>query len=226
MKNKPYIYILILSIGVLYSLTNCTSRNKSSKKTTQVSYDSILSPKLLNSERIKMKYGSYDIKVLKSDSILRISNLYSSYNDKKITRTFAVVNYPEIVDSIFLKEHTKILDGQSIGKVFKQHQWEIEKKSIFFGEIIPSKDYVEIYTLMGNIAPSRLAIHIYGFYIKKGNNEHQYATIAEIYHPDYLSLNDLKQINKDAGKYLEKTVVVTQILKQVTDQMKIESLEL
>lgn len=220
MKNKHYLYIFILLGGLLYSLTSCAHKSHH-PKSPPVSQDAILSPKLLNSERIKMKYGNYDIKVLNNDSLLRISDLYSVQDDKKTTRTFAVVYYPETVDTIFLTEHTKVLEGQSIGRVFKHHGWKIEKRAIFFGEILPSNEYTEVYTLMGNIAPSKLAIYIYAFYIKKNDTEFQYATIAEVYHPDYLTINTLKHINKDTHKYLEKTTFATPILKQVTSTMKI-----
>jgi hypothetical protein len=147
--------------------------------------------------------------------------LYSTHNGEIITRTFAVVHYPEKIDSVFLKEHIKIIEGESLGSVFKLNHWKIEKKSIFFGEILPSNDFEETYKLMGNIAPSKLSIHIYTFYIKKNNKEFQYATISEIYHPNYLTLNDLKDIYKDHDKYLEKTDFVIQTLKLVTHKMKI-----
>jgi len=142
-------------------------------------------------------------------------------NSENITRTFAVVNYPKNVDVSFLTEHTKIIDGQSIGKVFKQHEWKIEKRNIYFGEILPSNDFTEIYNLMGSISPSKLAIYIYEFYVKKDGKEFRYATISEVYHPNYLTVNDLKYIYKNTDKYMEKTIFVTKTLKIVSDKMKI-----
>ena len=111
------------------------------------------------------------------------------------------------------------MEGQSIGKVFKEGQWEIEKQSFYFGELLPSSDYTPVYKLMGNIAPSKLAIYTYGFNIEKDNKSYQYATISEVYHPDYLTLNDLKKMNPDADKYLEKTEF-SQVLRQVENEMK------
>ncbi|AUP77859.1 hypothetical protein [Flavivirga eckloniae] len=219
MKNKYYILILILLGGIIYSI-NHFETSEQSPKTHATSQDSILSPKLLNSERIKMKYGSYNIKVLSNTPKLRVSNLYSSHNDKKITRTLAIVHYLEEIDSIFLNEHVKILSGGSIGRVFKQHGWKIKKKSIYLGELQPSIDYSNIYKRMGNISISKLAIHIYGFYIEKDNKDYQYAVISEIYHPDYLTLNNIKQIVINPNKYLEKNAFSIQILKQVESKMK------
>ncbi|NER15086.1 hypothetical protein GWK08_16650 [Leptobacterium flavescens] len=220
MKRKHYLLALALLLTVTFGLSSCKYKNSQPEPST-VSQDSILSPGLLNSERIKMKFGSYGIKVLNNNAEIRVSDLYSTEGDKKTTRTFAVVHYPKAVDSVFLKEHTKILQGQSIGAVFKQQQWKIKKKSIYVGKISPSNEFSEVYKLMGGIAPSELAIYIYGFHIAKNNEEYQYAVISEVYHPDYLSLKDLKQIIKDADNYLEETPASSQILEQVESKMKL-----
>ena len=225
MKNKRYILVFFLWAAAFYGLNGCADKNPRSKSSSS-SHDLILSPTLLNSERIKMEFGSYGIKVLDENSKVRISNLYSLQDGKKITRTFAVVQYPEAIDSMFLEEHMKIMDGQSIGRVFKEGQWKIEKESFFFGEISPSTDYAEIYQLMGNIAPSKLAIYTYGFNIEKNNRSYRYATISEVYHPDYLTLNDLKKIYADTDKYLEETAFIVQTLNQVKSEMKTKHIKL
>jgi len=126
-----------------------------------------------------------------------------------------------MVDSVFLEEHLQVLGGQSIGKVFKQGGWEIEKRNLFFSEILPSADYSGVYTLMGNIEPSNLAIYTYRFSIKKDTTSFEYAVISEVYHPDYLTLTDLKKMNEDASNYLE-TLSFTQILDQVEREMKVD----
>ena len=217
MKNKQSICILFLCVGLFYGLNNCTIQ-KLQSQLPQSSLDSILSPKLLNSERIKMKYGSYGIKVLSENSKFRVSNLYSFSGEKKITRTFALVNYTEQIDSIFLEEHLKILEGQSIGSVFKQNQWKIEKKSYFLGEIESSIDFTDTYNLMGNLAPSKLAVYVYGFYIKKDNKSYEYATISEVYHPDFLTLSVLKKIYPDSIKHLQE-IDINEILEQVINKI-------
>ncbi len=77
MRNVHPIHILFLLIGLLYGLVSCTDKNPQSKLPS-VSPDAILSPKLLNSERIKMKFGSYGIQVLTKNAKLRVSYFYSS----------------------------------------------------------------------------------------------------------------------------------------------------
>jgi hypothetical protein len=59
------------------------------------------------------------------------------------------------------------------------------------------------------------------FYIRKNGKGYPYATISEIYHPDYLSLANLKCIYKDGGAYLEQTKAVTPELKKVAKLMRL-----
>ncbi|NET33423.1 MAG: hypothetical protein F6K19_15610 [Cyanothece sp. SIO1E1] len=217
MKDKRILLILFLFTILFWSVNGCVDKNHPQKSSIESSF---LSQELLNSERIEMKFGSYGIEVIKSDSALRVSNLFSLHDNKKVTRTFAVVNYPEIVDSVFLNEHLLVLDGQSIGSVFKQSGWEIEKRNLFFGEISPSIDYSGVYKLMGDIDPTELAVYIYVFSISKDEQSFDYAIISEVYHHDYLTLNDLKKINQDANEYLDETSV-TQVLGLVKNEMKL-----
>ena len=73
---------------------------------------------------------------------------------------------------------------------------------------------------MGNIPLSKLAIYTYGFNIKKGGEQYLYTRISEVYHPDYLSLYDLKHIYVDADNYLETNSFIIQTLNQVKREMK------
>lgn len=217
MKTKLYIVTLAL-FTLLTSGEMCCAQHSDFQKSNTTPCDSILSANLLNSERIAKKFGGYGIDVLYNSAKLRVSNLYDG---KKITRTLAVVDYPKAIDSAFSKEHQIIIQGGSIGSVFKANGWTIEKKNIFLGELPPSTDWNRLYELMGNIPPSKLSIWIYVFYIRKGDNVFPYATISEIYHPDYLSLTDLKCINKDSDAYLKRTKAVNHELKKVTRLMKL-----
>ena len=216
MQRKRDTSIIVLSIYLAFSLIGI-SHQTIAQQTTPC--DSALSANLLNSERIAKKFGGYGIEILQSTPRLRVSNLYDG---NKITRTLAIVDYPETIDTAFSKEHTEIVNGGSIGAVFKKHGWKIEKKNIYFGEI-PTGDYKELYKHMGNMAPSKLSIWIYVFQIQKGSKQYAYATISEIYHPDFLSLTDLKCINKDAANYLQETPTVKKDLKKIKQLMKLES---
>lgn len=196
----------------------CYAQHIDYQRSTIIPCDSVLSVNLLNSERIEKKFGGYGIDVLYNSAKLRVSNLYDG---KHITRTLAIVDYPKAIDSAFAKEHQIIVQGGSIGSVFKEQGWKIEKKNVFLGELPPSADWNKLYELMGNIPPSKLSIWIYVFYIRKDDKVFPYATISEIYHPDYLSLADLKCINKESDAYLKRTRVVTHELRKVTKLMRL-----
>jgi len=147
---------------------------------------------VLNSERIHETFGSYHIDVLQNDHRIRVSSLYSLHGDKKITRTFCVVHCPAVVRARFAKEHAEIVAGESIGAVFRRNGWHIAKHTVFFGDIEASDDFAPVYDLMGGIAPTALAIHVYVMLVEKAGRRSRYAMLAEVHHPAYLNVADLK----------------------------------
>jgi hypothetical protein len=217
MRMKVYLFTLALATSLLSGEIGYAQRSDHQPSAT-IPCDSILSSNLLNSERIASKFGGYGIDVLYSSARLRVSNLYDG---KHITRTLAIVDYPTVIDSAFSKEHQVILRGGSIGSTFKAQGWKIEKKNIFLGELSTDTDWSRLYTLMG-IPSCRLSIWIYVFYIRKDDKVFPYATISEVYHPDYLSLADLKCINKDYNTYLKRTRVISHELKKITKLLRLD----
>jgi len=171
-------------------LTLCLSTQIAAQAPLVTPSEAELRP-LLNSERIAMEFGSYGIDVLATDARVRVSNLYSVHQGTKICRTFAVVQFPELIENAYSVEHEAILSGQSIGAVFAQHGWTIEKINRYFG-VLHSTDRVA--GLMGEIAPQPLAVHLYDFKVSKPGTSLIYASIAEVHHPDYLSVADLQRI--------------------------------
>jgi hypothetical protein len=146
---------------------------------------------LLNSERIEARFGSYGIEVLQSDGHVRVSNLYSGSGDARICRTFAAVRYPQVVDAAFADEHAAILAGQSIGATFVAHGWTVVKSHRYFGTLPAGK---RVDRLMGGVGAMPLAVHVYTLEIERGGEHFEYAGIAEVHHPDYLRLADLRRI--------------------------------
>lgn len=146
---------------------------------------------LLNSERIGQTFGSYGIEVIENGEAVRVSNLYSGDGDDRVTRTFAVVQYPDEIDAAFAAEHETIVDGGSIGAVFTDNGWTVRKRHRFFG-VLESSPRVE--RMMGGIAAQALATHVYVLDVLKAGTELEYAAIVEVHHPDYLSLDELRSI--------------------------------
>ena len=145
----------------------------------------------LNSERIEARFGSYAIEVLEHSSELRISNLYSIEGDTRVTRTFAVVAYPTHVDAALTSEHEAILAGGSIGAVFAANGWRVYKHNRLIGTV---QDTEKLRALMRREHEAALALHVYSFEVERDRERHEYALIAEIHHPDYLSERELAAI--------------------------------
>jgi len=173
-----------------------------------------------NSERIRHKFGSYGIGLLENSPGIRVSNLYSVHDGVKVNRTLAVVAYPEIVDQAFIKEHDAIIGGQSIGIVFKQNEWLIDKHHQYFGEIESPPGHFTV-TSKNDVADLALsAIHVYSLVIKKDGSEFRYATIAEIHHPEYLQLGDLASIYGTSFEHrLEKKDMIRDFLAVIESRL-------
>ena len=149
---------------------------------------------LRNSDRIQGKFGSYGIDILENGPAIRVSNLYSSENGVKTNRTFAVVAYPGFIEPAFKKEHEAIIGGQSIGLVFEHNGWVIDKKHQYFSEIEVANDLSATYSPFNGIGTNSPAIHIYSLVISKDDFRFEYALIAEVHHPEFLQLTELKAI--------------------------------
>jgi hypothetical protein len=175
----------------------------------------VISPEgreLLNSERIERAFGSYGIEVLQDGPPLRVSNLYSLENGVRVSRTFAVVRYPDGVPAAVAEEHRRILAGGSIGAVFATAGWTVVKSHLHYGERPAART---VATLM-RIAPGTvLAEHVYSFEVTRGGERYPYATLAEIHHPAYLRRNDLERIYGELRRAPGDAAVVEQMLAAV-----------
>jgi len=147
---------------------------------------------LLNSERIEQSFGSYGVDVIQSGNEGRVSSLYSGSGADKVTRTFAVVKFSGRIRPAIASEHARVESGQSLGAVFKSAGWQIEKHNVFIGELEVTAKYSLLSELMQLSLPENLAAHVYLFVVRKDERSYNYATITELHHPDYLSVEDLK----------------------------------
>jgi hypothetical protein len=145
----------------------------------------------LNSERIEQTFGSYGIDVVYADGETRISNLYSLHDGVKVTRTLALVGWPPEMDDAITGEHQAILDGGSIGAVFRESGWEVIKAGhSYFRTGLP----LAVFDAMGISEDTAFAAHYYQLEVAKDGQTFDYALIIEIHHPDYLVEADLEAI--------------------------------
>ncbi|MFQ6005856.1 MAG: hypothetical protein ACE5OQ_10160 [Woeseia sp.] len=148
----------------------------------------------LNSERIARNYGSYGIVIIENKDNIRVSNLYSHEAAGPVCRTFAVVGLTDTVDAAFADEHALITAGGSIGAVFRHSGWDISKRHRYIGEMPIGEKATRLVRLMRIKPPATLAVHIYVLAVSKGERSFDYAMIAEVHHPDYLTTGKLRSI--------------------------------
>ncbi len=161
----------------------------------------VVEPELLNSERIKQRFGSFGLDVLHSSNGLRRASLYSNEDGRKLCRTYGIVRFDNVPDTVIGDEHAQILAGSSIGSTFKANGWTIYKETRFVGELqIPAKAD-EVLQLMAVGENELLAMHVYRLLLKKDEQTIEYATIIELHHPKYLDrqqVTDLYMVDEPA----------------------------
>jgi hypothetical protein len=146
----------------------------------------LLKPKL-NSERIAYFFGSYGVEVLPSSrEDVRISNLYSVHEGKKITRTLAVTVFKDPIPAELLEVHGEIMRGKSIGSALKEKGFRVEKKSVYFGSV----DLNDEVRSMMRVVEKKAALHVYELFACSIS----YCTIMEVHSPEYLDENWLKAL--------------------------------
>jgi len=153
-----------------------------------------LQPEVLNSERIKDRFGNYGVEIIGQDDETRRSNLYSTSNGKRTCRTYAVVKFAG-GDAFDISDvHQKVIDGASIGSTFKSDGWEIRKETIYVGKVALPGVRHPIGELMHLQFTTDLAVHAYQLHIEKGSTSLHYATIVEAHHPEYLGESELLEL--------------------------------
>jgi hypothetical protein len=177
--TKMQIFVLFLSILFAGLTSGCQSSTP------------------LNSERIADQYGSYGVEIMRASNALRVTNLYSGTAVDKTMRTLAIVEFVAADDPRIATEHATIVAGGSIGAVFKQHGWQIHKDIIEMCEQEFSDDSLPLLAQMHTSLPQIFAVYRYQFRIAKSDDSIGYALITEIYHPDYLSFEQLIGHNKE-----------------------------
>jgi hypothetical protein len=153
----------------------------------------VVEPELLNSERIAERFGSYGIGVVDSVDGVRRSSLYSGDGDGRVCRTFAVVRIESFPDGLVDDEHDLVVAGGSIGAIFKAHGWRVFKETAHTGSLQLPATATTIPSLMRIEGDTSLGMHVYRLLLRRDEHTFRYATVVEVHHPDYLSLEDIER---------------------------------
>ena len=161
-----------------------------------------LSDGLLNSERIAQRFGNYGIEVVSQNRDHRVSNLYSEEKGTRTTRTLAVVDFLEPVAPAIAELHESVLRGQSLGATFKNNGWRVSKVNLNIETLVVDDHTGKVQGWMGLSGEHELAVHIYLLRLGRDDPVNgktgqiiDYAVIAELHHPDYLSPEAVKAIH-------------------------------
>ena len=149
---------------------------------------------LLNSERIKHRFGSYGVEILRQNDAVRLSSLYSIEGGRNTSRTIALVEFDPDVPAQIAGEHRRIVNGASIGATFQEHGWTVSKLLSRVGILKTNRCHSDITDRMQLTGAVTLTAHSYDFEVARAGERIRYARITEIHHPDYLRMAELSKI--------------------------------
>ena len=171
----------------------------------------VLEPTSLNSQRIRATFGSYGIEVLETDESLRVSNLYSFHGESRVCRTFAVVRFRPQLPAAIAPEHRQVVAGGSLGEVFVNSGWQINKRHLYVGTMAVPETARRLPNLMQIQFAKPLAVHVYELSVTRGDSSYVYATIAELHHPDYLDAKALQALYGRPPPALNVAATLTEV---------------
>lgn len=169
-------------------------------------------PQLLNSERIRDRFGSYGIEILEDAAGLRRANLYSGTDADTICRTYALVRTIDAAPEIDV-EHGAITTGRSIGATFRAGGWTVAKKTLLTAAADLAVIDPDVTGLMRLAGSERIALHAYELIVERGDRSIHYATILELHHPDYLQQDELATLFPSGSNSTISPDTVTELLR-------------
>lgn len=149
---------------------------------------------VLNSDRIEQTFGNYGVEVLEAAQRTRVSCLYSEAEGVRTCRTIALVEFRDPLPAAAASAHARILEGGSIGAVFREAGWHIRKAEdrVAASPLPPALRRYAPRMAIPSTLP--LAAHRYVFQVRRRSGWQDYADITEFHHPDYLTLDELTAI--------------------------------
>ncbi len=178
---KKFFLLLVLSVCLPFRFLSCAPELREEVASSLIGK--------LNSDRISYFFGSYGIEPVPLSSTpfqnLRISNLHSIHEGKKVMRTLAVVQFIEPLPQSLKKVHDAILQGQSMGIALREDGWTIDKAPVHFGSVSLSP---ALKAWMQEENSDVCAVHIYRLDVSKSGSAERlpYCTIIEVHSPQYL----------------------------------------
>jgi len=139
----------------------------------------------VNSEEIKNRFGSYQVKVLQQDQVHRVASLYSEHNEKAVCRTLAVTYFWQPTPKVVLPADTRIRQGHSIGSTLSDAGLVLHRQQLLETTATSGLGFEALSA--GTVSPGTpVLLRLYRLDVGVEDSAlHAYATIAEAHHPEH-----------------------------------------
>lgn len=139
----------------------------------------------MNSEEIKNRFGSYQVKVLQQDQVHRVASLYSEHNEKAVCRTLAVTYFWQPTPKVVLPADTRIRQGHSIGSTLSDAGLVLHRQQLLETTATSGLGFEALSA--GTVSPGTpVLLRLYRLDVGVEDSAlHAYATIAEAHHPEH-----------------------------------------
>ncbi len=163
------------------------------------------SPIRLNSHRIREMFGSYVVDVLQQTNAHRIASLCSIHGDRHICRTLAVTLFMHPTPKALQAADQVIRAGASIGETLQSMGVQTEKVDDHWCSWHSGAHFA---ALTGDVSVgTEVAVRLYTLRTHSDTGPHDYAVIAEAYHPEQIAVSDsmaaCHSANEPVGKHRE-----------------------
>ncbi len=172
---------------------------------------------LLNSDRIERCFGSYHIDLLEPLTGLRVARLSSGEGRQRQGRTLAVTGFSDPVPAPLEFVMRSIRAGASIGSSLRDAGWTVGKETVALKTVEASAALVGLAGFRNVPEGRALALHVYRLTAQAHGSAVPVARIAELHHPDYLTLADLQALFEPAPPEPDDARFVRRIMELLRD---------
>ena len=155
---------------------------------------------LVNSERIKARFGSYHVQVLHQNAATRLASLCSRHYDADICRTLAVTRFASPTPATLAEADALIRKGDSIGSTLAQAGQHLSQE-IITEACVPCGD--GFIALTGQTVKRGELLSLRLYRLDAGPDPEAllpYATIAEAHHPEHVPVSDQAVLVTQLGR--------------------------
>ena len=155
---------------------------------------------LVNSERIKARFGSYHVQVLHQDAATRLASLCSRHDAADICRTLAVTRFANPTPAALAEADALIREGDSIGTTLEQAGQHLSREIIAEASVPCGVAFI---ALTGQTVKRDDLLSLRLYRLDAGPDPDAlmpYATIAEAHHPEHVPVSDEAMLVSELGK--------------------------